>query len=121
MVHCLLSLHRLAHDIRVVPVKQHRDLLERRTLRLDVEEVDHRAFNHQHRDIDKVELPRQILEADWVDILVEYTGQLREDKAECQSLGTDVVGQDLNGIGDCETWPGETGGAVEEEDHGEHG
>ena len=109
----------------VVTVKQLSNLLECRATRLDVVEVDNETLGNEDSDVEEVELPSQLLDADGVDVLVEDTAKGGEAEAEAEAqreaLGADLVRQDLDGVGDCEAGPGETGDAVEEEDHGEHG
>jgi len=105
----------------ILAVKQQRNLFERGTTRLHEIKVYNQAFNNQHNDIYEVVLPLQVEQADRVDILIKDATQGSEDETKGQSLSTDIVRQDLNGVADSETGPCEAGHAVEEEDHGENG
>jgi hypothetical protein len=84
---------------------------------LHIEEVDRQTLEHKNHNVYDVELPTQCFDANGVHILVEDTRQRREHKAKCKTLCANVEGQDLNGIRDRQTRPGNTSSTVEEEDH----
>lgn len=71
-----------------------------------------------HDNVYKVELPRKLLQTKRVDPLVKDSRESSEAEAKRKTLCSDIVGQDLNGVGDGQTRPCGTCDAVEQEDHG---
>src|ERR1700733_7528358 len=82
----------------VFPIKQACDLLQRRALCLDEEEINSQTLDHQDHNVHKVELPAQILDADRIDVLIEDATQRREAETQRQALGADLVWQDLDSV-----------------------
>lgn len=72
-LHLLLN-NILTRNIRIITIEQPRHLLKRRTLSLDVVEVDDHTLNDEDDNVYEVVLPCEMLETDWVDVLVEDRG-----------------------------------------------
>lgn len=109
------------HHIRLHPIKQPRNLLQRRPPRLHIQPPNRHALAHQHRDIHEIKPPRQRVQPDGIDVLVEDGRRRRGSHGDGEPLGADAVGQDLGAVGDGQAGPGEAGGAVKGEDHGDDG
>lgn len=105
----------------VVTIKLLRNFLQRWATRLYVVEVNDQTLDDEDDNVDEVELPGQVLDADGIDVLVEDAAERREAEAQREPLGADLVRKDLNGVGDCEARPCQASDAVEEEYHGEDG
>lgn len=66
-----------------------------------------------HDNVDKIELPRELLQTKRVDPLVKDSREGSETEAKRKALGSDVVRQDLNGVRDGQTGPCGSCDAVE--------
>jgi hypothetical protein len=83
---------------RVFPIEQACDLFQRRALCLDEKEINSQTLDHQDHNVHKVEFPAQMLDADWIDVLIEDATQRREAETQRQALGADLVWQDLDSV-----------------------
>ena len=63
----------------------------------------------------------EVLETVGVDVLVDSQSDLDEQVHNHETLGTDLEGQDLNGVGDEQTGPGKRVGNREDPDHSNDG
>lgn len=74
--------------------------------------------------VDNVQLPVTVakgLEGNGVGIVVEAQSGLDADVEDHETLGTQLVGQNLNGVADQETGPGQGVHDVEDPDEDNHG
>lgn len=69
-----------------------------------VSQTQHRV-RHLHCNVNKVETPFQLLNSERVDPLVKDTAQRREAEAQRETLGADIVGENLDGVRDGQTRP----------------
>jgi hypothetical protein len=71
--------------------------------------------------VDGVELPcgHEVLESERVDVLVDGQSDLNPEVHDHESLGANLVGQDLDGVRDEKTRPGKRVGNGEDPDHGD--
>lgn len=97
-------------------------------LGLDVEDVDKDQLGGDPGSVDAVKLPLGVLPCTGprkrVDVVVDDEGDLNGDVHDHQTLGTELEGHDLDGVGDEETRPGESVGNTvqpDEQDDGDAG
>lgn len=100
-----------------VTVKVASNFFERGVLGLDIEEVDDDEFESEPDAVDNVVLPLDGVQSDGVDVGVEEQREVDTSEHVAHGLGTDGVGQNLNGVTDKETGPGNVVECVVEEDH----
>lgn len=84
---------------RLLTIEQCSRLLECAVLRLDDEEVDEHELEGDPTTVHDVVMPRDVLECDGVDVLVEDERQRDSEVEDRETLGADRVGQDFNGVG----------------------
>lgn len=100
-------------------VKDNRNLLKRMTLRLGKDEPDNNEEESQQTDVDEVELPRDGVQGDGVNELVEEARRELHGQTERQTLCTEVEGEDFDRVRDGERGVGDVVGAEEEEEEGD--
>jgi len=85
-------------------------------------EVDNDQLKGEPAAVDNVEsvLRHQLLKTDRVDVLVEDEGCLNEEALDHQTLGTNPVWKDFDGVGDQETVPCQRVRCAVEEDEGDN-
>lgn len=122
-------------DSGVITIDDLGDLLESRTTGLDVHEVDEADLTENPDAVDEVKSPgvttgeRAVVgrgglpgvEGQRVEVVVQKKSDLHRDVEEHETLGTERVGEDLNGITNQETRPTsrvEDTVEPDEEDHG---
>jgi hypothetical protein len=111
------------------------NLLERSVSGLDVEFPDDSKFDgkpdtlgsgqqetyegcvYGRTYVDDVVLPTDVSKGDRVDIVVEEQSQINHQEHDSNTLGTDMVRKNLDGVTDQETRPGRVVEDVVEEDH----
>lgn len=86
----------------VLAIEQRRGFLEGKTPRLDDEEVAEDELEGDPAAVHNVVLPAELLERDGVDILVEDEGEGDGEVEDVETLGTEAVRKDLDGVGDDE-------------------
>jgi hypothetical protein len=89
-------------DIRVWAVKDDVHLLQRVTSSFWVEEEDGDAVGEQDKDKDKVVLPANSSQSNWVDKDVKDNGNHLSDPAETNSVRTEVIWPDFSRISNLE-------------------
>jgi hypothetical protein len=95
----------------LVDIRRRQRLWGGNVLGLDVEEVDESELDGDPASVNAVELPLTALPGavygDRVDVVVDDEGNVDGDVHDHHALGTQLEGQDLDGVGDKETGPGE--------------
>lgn len=84
-------------------------------------EEDNDQLNGYPDAVEDVVFPAEVLETDGVDILVEDQCDLDTQVHQHETLSTDVVRQNLDGVGNQKTGPGKVVGSVVDEDHSNDG
>jgi len=84
-------------------------------------EVDDNQLNSDPDTVEDIVLPANVVKTDGVDVLVEDQSDLDEQVHQHETLSTNVERQDLDGVGDQKTGPGEVIGGGVNEDHGNDG
>jgi len=74
--------------------------LEGKILGLDDEEVEEDKLEGEPAAVDNVVLPGDGTKSDGVNVLVEDKREGDTEVEDVEALGTECVGQDLNGVGD---------------------
>ena len=92
------------------------ELLKRRARGFDEEEVDDQEGDGHPYAVVDVELPSEVRETDRVDIASEDGRDLDGKQDERPSLGSHLVGDDLQGVCDDEIRPGQGVESLEDED-----
>jgi len=100
----------------IFTIEQDGGFLESAVLGLNDEEVAEDQLEGDPDDVDDVVLPADVRKGDGVDILVEDEGQGDGEVEDVEALGTDVVGQNLDGVGDDERREGNVVETVVQED-----
>lgn len=103
----------------VVSIKVLSDFLEWSMSGLNVEEPNDRKLNSQPAAVEDVVFPTDVLEGNWVNVLIEEEGQVNAEEHDGETLGSDVVGEDFGRISEKETGPGAVVGEIVQEDHGD--
>jgi len=96
-------------------------LLEGTSLGLGSPEPDVDQLEHEPASVDEVVLPLESTESDGVGVLVEDDGTHDGKVHDRETLGTDEVWQDFDGVGDEEGSIGDGVETVEDEDECEEG
>ena len=97
---------------RFLAVEQRGRLLEREAPRLDDEDVQEGKLEGEPAAVEDVVLPLEAAERDRVDVLVEDDRDRDGEVEDVEALGTQAVGQDLDGVGDDEGRESKTGGVM---------
>ena len=96
-------------DVRLLlAVEQSSGLFERTVPGLDDEQVDEHGLEREPAAVDDVVLPAQVAERAGVDVLVEDERERDGEVEDVEALGTEAVGQDLDGVRDDEGREGKT-------------
>lgn len=90
-------------------------------LGLDVKEVDEDGLEGVPGDVEEVELPLDLSEADGRDVLIEEAGNVDPKVVDGHSLGTGLVIETLHGVQGLEGCESDGEGEAEEVDHGDGG
>lgn len=94
-----LSNHRRGvSNLRIIPIKDNCNLLKGIALCFRVEEVGRKCENDQHRKEDKVVLPSDSGQGDWVDESVEKDCKDRCEPGNSQATGPEAESPDFAGI-----------------------
>src|SRR5579859_3647270 len=103
-------------DSSLLPIKDLRHLLQRRSLGLRIEEVHGKQFNKKPYIIDNVILPANSLECDGIDVIVEEESGVDAEEHDGKTLSAEGIGNDFDGVCDKETGPGKgVRGSVKDE------
>lgn len=105
----------------IFTVEEGSSLFERATLGLDEPEPDIDELEDEPDGVDEVVLPLEGSEGDGVGVLVEDDGTHDGEVHDRETLGTDEVGQDLDGVGDEKWCVGDGVETVKDEDECEQG
>ena len=117
-------------DRGVVTVNNLGDLLESRTTGLDVHEVDEADLTENPDAVDEVKSPGVTtseligspgVKGQRVEVVVQQEGDLHRDVEDHKTLGTERVGENLNGVTNQETRPASRVKDTVEPDEEDHG
>lgn len=111
----------LTTDTGILTVKVLGNLLKRSVAGLDKEEVDKGEFDGEPHAVDNVVLPSNVVERNWVDVVVEEEGQVDKEEHDGHTTGTDLEWENLDSVTDKETRPGQVVAGIVEEDEGDDG
>jgi hypothetical protein len=100
-------LRRNKSDVSLLAIKQPRDILQSQTASLGVLEPDAEDHSHQDSEEHKVVFPLDGIKRDRVDEGVEEGESERGHLHEGEALGAQLVGPDLDGVGDDERREGD--------------
>lgn len=103
----------------IVSVKVLGDFLEWRLSGLDVEEPNDRKLNSQPAAVEDVVFPADVLEGNWVNVLIEEEGQVDAEEHDGETLGSDIVRENFGRVSEKETGPGAVVSEIVQEDHGD--
>lgn len=115
-----------AGNLSLVTVDDLGELLQGGALGLDIHEVDKGKLEEDPAGVDEVELPGAVggaeeVEGDGVGVDVEGESALDGQVHDHETLGAELVGEDLDGVADEETGPGERVHDAEDPDEEDHG
>jgi len=105
----------------VFTIKEGGCLLERTVLGLNEEEVEEDKLEAEPGDVDNVVFPSKLVKGDGVDILIENERQRDGEVEEGESLCSDGVRKNFDGVGDNERGEGDVVKRVEEENERDNG
>jgi len=88
---------------------------------LDEEEVDDDKLNGEPAAVDNIVLPLNVLESNWVDVVVEEESQVDEHEHDGHTTSTDLEWENLDGVTDKETGPSQVVTGIVEEDESDDG
>lgn len=88
---------------------------------LDKEEEDNGKLEREEDAVHNVVLPADALERDRVQVVVEEERQVDAHEQDRHSTGTDLVGQNLDGVADQQAGPGQIVAGEVQEDQGDDG
>lgn len=86
----------------LLAIEQSCGLLQRQTPGLDDEDVAEHELEREPAAVHDVVLPGDVAESDRVDVLVEDEGERDDEVEDVETLGTEAVGKDLDGVGNDE-------------------
>lgn len=89
---------RLSPDNGFIAIKVLGNLLQRRVPGLDVKLPNNKQFKHQPDTVHNAVLPANVLDGNWVDVLIEEETERHAEEHQRQAFGTEVVGENLGGV-----------------------
>ena len=106
---------------RLVAIEDLLDLLESRTLGLNVDEIDKDELEEDPQGVEKSEVPvaGQVLPCDRIGLVTDGENGLDGDVHDHETLGTEAEGQDLQRVGNEQTGPGDGVEDSEDPDDGD--
>lgn len=108
-------------DLSILAVEVLGDFLKRSVSGFDEEEVDNDQLKSQPAVVHNVVLPGDVLDGDWVDVVVEEESAVDEEEHDSETLGTNLEWENLDGVADEETRPGQVVAGIVQVDHSDDG
>jgi len=93
------------------------NFLKRSVPGLDEEEVDNGQFKSQPAVVDNIVLPCDVLDGNWVDVVVEEQSAVDEEEHDGETLGTNLERKNLDGVTDQETGPSQVVAGIVQVNH----